>query len=84
MKKGIKSEIGLHCLKFGKTSQGEKVCLKGICQKAVISAVIWVRSASKSNRKNHRGKFEGVLTKARHGSICLKCGKLLRKWRSSR
>lgn len=50
MKKGIKSEIGLHCLKFGKTSQGEKVCLKGICQKAVISAVIWVRSASKSNR----------------------------------
>lgn len=79
MKKGIKSEVGLHCLKFGKTSHRKKVCLKGICQKVVISAVIWVKSASKSNKGRTRGKFEGVLREARHGSIYLRPGKLLRK-----
>lgn len=79
MKKGIKSEVGLYCLKFGKTSHREKVCLKGICQKAVISAVIWVRSANKSNRgRITEGSLKG-LTKAHHGSICLKSGKLLRR-----
>lgn len=29
MKKGIKSEVGLHCLKFGKTSHRKKGVFEG-------------------------------------------------------
>ena len=52
MRKLTESEVGLRCLKSRKTSHGNKeVCLKGICQKVVVSAVIWVRNANKNTEE---------------------------------
>lgn len=43
MKKGIKPEVGATLFKVWKDKSGRKGVFEGICQKAVISAVIWVK-----------------------------------------